>query len=602
MEEQAFWSVPDRCLLGTKITLRRRELGLTVEELAARVGVPVRVVHWWELHVPRRAGGDAAWEAALEVTKGWLRSSIDRDGLAIARQAIRNIDALEGLAGRTRTRREFLGLTIDDLSDMTAIHPAVLADFENSPPESTHLDDTIENALSLPRGWIRGHHVRARREFLGLTIDDLSARTGLRPAFLSGYECSAPGPTEIDRLIEIALLLPPGAICGHDPGSYAAGAPLLPSGGWSNAVDDIRAICSRLVVHRSVGPGKVDLEAKLRMTLQRYGIYGDTNTSYAAIAKKFRISEQRVQQIVTETMAAAHCSRIRSSALQALSLALRTLLPARVSALDEHFRSLLGPILSLESANRFASDFLGNPLFCESDGTAFPLQDKQEREVVASPAEELLQMVSPVASAMARRAGAAQVRAVAQVTAAERGVTVSPAQVELLLRTRNKDFEWIDQTEGWFWFGPGHVSTPRDWILKMLLVAKHPLTLDEILSGLSRGKMRSADRYKAGATPAPNHILQQIIERSPEIAQSGSRGFRMKHGYASTLFDLVSAPERLIVDQFRRRGGVATRAGLAADLVDGGLMTRLSFHGALFGSPLFRPLGGQGWALVGVSP
>lgn len=540
--------------MGTKITLRRQELGLTVEALADLVDEPARIVRNWELHVPVWDTDDAKWESALQVAPGWLRAELDREALSAARAAImRQVHSGPARPTAKPARKKYIG---------RAVH---------APP--------------------RASAIQVRRQYLELSLLDLSERTSIHWAILRDFETALPAATHLDSIIESALFLPHGSIR----------AGVAESAGPPRIADDMTTIISNLVPLVSRDKSPANVVAKLQLALQRYGMRGEERAVYRVIGEEFGMSGQRAQQVVTTLMGAADATGVASPAISFLAREVESMLPARLDALTAHFRPLLGAQQSLEGVNRFATDFLGKPLFLESAGLAFALWDHAGYAKAATTAADTANQVGAIAQAMVRRVGAAQDRVLARAASKVLDQTISPEDVVRILRESYSKFEWLTQESGWFWFGPKPVSTIMAWVLKLLLAADRPLRLNDVTTGLARGKLRTPDRYNVSAA-LPEYVLMLLLEKTPEIKRTGKGDFSIRAAAKKLAPEFVNATEQLLVDELRRQGGAASRPGLMSELVAGGKMGSHAFDAALVNSPLFQPLGDMRWTYVGASP
>lgn len=214
--------------------------------------------------------------------------------------------------------------------------------------------------------------IRARREFLGLTIENLSERTGIHQAILADFEQDMPASTHLDQTIEEALLLPPGAVRGL---AHISNAPVT-------AEKAVKEICASMVAKTSRRWAPAEL--RLLIVLHRYGLFGDAYYKYSAIAEKLKISRSMAFYVVQCTLSGIPAGGLESPPIRELAMALKTILPAKLDVATEHFRPLLGGVLSLKSLNRFATDFLGSPIFLVRENTIFDVEDESVLNAVTA--------------------------------------------------------------------------------------------------------------------------------------------------------------------------------------------------------------------------
>jgi hypothetical protein len=336
------------------------------------------------------------------------------------------------------------------------------------------------------------------------------------------------------------------------------------------------------------------------MALQHYGIHGDERTDFRIISAEFELSEQCVRDVITSLIKEANTLSAAPPAIAYLASELERMLPARLDDLTNHFRPLLGAQLSLSGVNRFATDFMGKALFFESEGLAVPLWDRAGHAPVTVTTAEIAHQVGTLAGAMVHRVGAAQVLVIAHAASNMLGHAISPTEVAKVLWETYTKFDWLSQEYGWFWFGPRPASTVMACAMKLLSAAGKPLSLEDVITGLTRCELCTPGQYEVDAE-LPEHVLVRILETSPEVTRTTQGLFSLTSTAQRRAADFVSPAEQLLVDELRRRGGAASHPELMTNLVSSGKLGRRAFKATLTKSPVFLQLEDLRWTYVGAS-
>ncbi len=94
-------------------------------------------------------------------------------------------------------------------------------------------------------------------------------------------------------------------------------------------------------------------------------------------------------------------------------------------------------------------------------------------------------------------------------------------------------FDWIDDDEAWFWFGPeGSDNRLVKRTVEILAFAKRPLDIEIIYGGLTRySRTRGSDVYEEAGIWPPMAIVQKLLAKSPALICQQGDDFRLASGW-----------------------------------------------------------------------
>lgn len=459
--------------------------------------------------------------------------------------------ARERLGRRAKQRRLTLGLSCREVADLVGMGAASVGQWEKQLPHTRVHDEKWESALQVPAGWLRDGEIPAP-PLANPTFKIPSSDHDTFAGFIQNY-CI-----------------------------------------WHSKSDRAERTFS------TSGLSQRELRI-VSIMVRRYGSEGEERATLKAIGDDLGLTRERVRQIEDKAIAQFEKVNLPVHLIERLRAAFADELPCRLLELPASVQHLLGPHQSLEGADRFFREVLGERLVSiRAAAGALSPQDK----IVVTPEGadgEMVRAVRQASTAMIRYAGAAQLYYVTGVLA-EQGMCVSPAQVTQCARMF-AGFEWLVEEEGWFWYGRGTDNRAKVTALKVLSVANRPVDIEELYSAMARARfIRPGERVGPASTAAPMRVLQVVLSKFIEIQRSQLNDFRIAPEIAdNAAAAYLSGSEILICEELMARGGIASRRTLARQLVDTGRMEKITLSMALMSSPIFRRQDRGIWAITGYS-
>lgn len=314
----------------------------------------------------------------------------------------------------------------------------------------------------------------------------------------------------------------------------------------------------------------------------RYGGSGDDASTLQAIADNHGITRERVRQIVDKQLSFLSVVKLKTDCFDSLATACLALESVTVSTAEARLRHILGGNLSLQGASDYGREVLGKPL---------PIQLVQIRNgdtiVIAGDLPLWFQVAVTQAKAIIRHCGAAQLNLAWALTMRQHQGWIPPDQFRQVM-VHAPGFEWIDDDEAWFWFGPeGSANRLVKRTVQILGYAKRPLDIEIIYGGLTRyaRARNSGVSEEAGVWP-PMEIVQKLLAKSPELMCQQGDDFRLAAEMREA--DAKEGVAESILAELKSRGGLASRSELHQALVVDKGMNLVSFSVALAHSPLLR--------------
>ena len=208
--------------------------------------------------------------------------------------------------------------------------------------------------------------------------------------------------------------------------------------------------------------------------------------------------------------------------------------------------------------------------------------------------------VLDVIRAVVRSVGAAQVHFVAGLMSERLGRWVTASAVVEYGKSRY-GFEWLDEHDGWFWYGQDTDNLAARCALKILHSAEKSVGIQEIVAGIHRWNQARIDRSAGLYTVLPPlSVLEEIVARLQFVEATKNMKFHIESKENSdTGNHQLSASEAKILASIRKNGGVISRQALYEELVDTGVVERNAFDAALQYSPIFKPVAFGSWSVVG---
>lgn len=454
-----------------------------------------------------------------------------------------------------------------------------------------------------------GHRAKQRRLALGLSCREVGDLAGMGAASVGQWEKMIPHKRTHDEKWESALQVPARWLRDSEMPAPPLANPIF------NASSSDQDTFAGFIKNYCIWHAKSDRSERTLSTsdlsqremrivsimVRRYGSEGEERATLQAIGHDLGLTRERVRQVEEKAIAQFEKVELPVQLIERLRIAFSDQLPCRLSELPASVLQLLGPTQSLEGADRFLREVLGERLVSirAAAGSLSP-QDKMVVEHEGA-GDDLMRAVRQASTAMIRYAGAAQIYYVTGVLA-EQGMCVSPAQVRQCARMF-PGFEWLVEEEGWFWYGRRTDNRAKWTALKVLSVANRPVDIEELYGAMARARFgQPGDRVGPASTAAPMRVLQIVLSKFIEIQRSHFNDFRIASAIAdNAAAAYLSGSEILICQELIERGGVASRRTLVRQLVDTGRMEAFTLSMALMSSPIFRRQDRGIWAITGYS-
>jgi transcriptional regulator with XRE-family HTH domain len=533
--------------IANRIRVRREELGLTIAELAERIGQAPATYKAWE-----KQFGPASQAKYLDKLS---------QALSISEIAL-------------------IGEEVGDTSTSVTVTPAKAL----SPAELDKL----------------GLRAKQRRKEIKLNLPDISLRTGVKRGTLRTWEISIPRNITQENVEkwESALRVPNGWLLNLEMEIPAPELMVINTRGSLTASEEIRTVgcwVARIRDNKTTRFSELS-EAEARTAeifALRYGVAGEDSSILQVIGDNFGLTRERVRQIVDKAIKRLRLTKIETPITDSIFNKILAYLPASVADLDQEFREQLGESLSIESLDRFSREILGKGRVhvTERPGGMAKAWDK----VVTNPVthnEAKLRAIRDAAFDMIRSCGGAQINWVAGTASWQCGEVVTAQDILKACRII-PGFHWLVEEDGWFWFGE---EMPENRVLnlskKMLAVAGRRLDTEDIQQGLSRARRYYYDpnRPRPIMIEPPFKVVKAILSQVSWVKVIQSDDF-----VADPMIpveDVLSDSELQIFKLMLRSGGVMSRYEIKK--ATQGLFSDIMLSVNLDNSPIFS------WLEIGV--
>lgn len=458
------------------------------------------------------------------------------------------------------------------------------------PPEPPG-ESTITSRLAL-KAWVKAARRNGRSG--RLTQGQLSARIGTSQASVTAWENPA-----VNRIPKSKHIKAIAAACGvpeptiaFDPRASATdSADEEPDFGVASTLDEEILRTGRLLSRRA--HASTHIERNAHVFRARYGGRGDDESTLQAIGDVHGVTRERIRQIVDKQLFFLQGITFKTECFDALASACEVLEPLTISVAEERLRHLLGGNLSLQGASDYGREVLGKSL---------PIQFVQIRNgdaiIIAGNLPLWFQAAITQSKAIIRHCGAAQFNLAWALTMRQHQGWIPPDQFRQVI-AHAPGFDWIDDDEAWFWFGPeGSANRLVKRTIEILTFAKRPLDIEIIYGGLTRyARARDSDVSEEAGIWPPMEIVQKLLAKSPAMMCQQGDDFRLASGWNES--DAKRGVAETILAELRLRGGLASRSELHQALVVDKGMNPVSFSVALAHSPLLRQLDRSVFAIRG---
>jgi transcriptional regulator with XRE-family HTH domain len=427
-----------------------------------------------------------------------------------------------------------------------------------------------------------------------LTQGQLSARIGTSPASVTGWENLAvtriPKSKHI-KAIAAACGVPEPTIAFDTRTSAPDSADKEPDSGVASTLDEEILRSGRLLSRRAHASTHVERNAHVFRA--RYGGHGNDESTLQAIGDVHGVTRERIRQIVDKQLSFLPVLDLKTGCFDALAIACVALEPMTISVAEERLRHLLGGNLSLQGASDYGREVLGRSL---------PIQLVQIRNgdtiVIAGDLPLWFQTAITQSKAIIGHCGAAQLNLTWALTMLQHQDWIPPNQFRQVI-AHAPGFDWIDDDEAWFWFGPeGSANRLVKRTIEILAFAKRPLDIEIIYGGLTRyARTRDSDVSEGAGVWPPIEIVQKLLAKSPALVCQQGDDFRL--AFERNGLNAKQGVAETILAELRLQGGLASRSELHQALVVDKGMNPVSFSVALAHSPLLRQLDRSVFAIRG---
>ncbi len=463
--------------------------------------------------------------------------------------------------------------------------------------------------MNLFRNTSLGERAATRRRELKLSRVAVAGAVGVCELTLRKWEESLPttnrGQKE-DRW-EAALHVPRGWLRNG-----AATTPMphlktldLTNESLASVTEEIRAVAAWLTraSERSRSPHVNSLtEAEQRraiMFAERYGVAGSDGVILQVIGKHFGLTRERVRQVVDVMTARANGITFVLPCLSLLRTAATQMTAISVSEFESTYRALLGPMLSLSDADRFARELLGFGIASMTERSLWQAGNALQPMVAGTSGIQTRVAVRDGSRRMIRSCGAAHVMFVTGLVSEALNCAISVQEVRQALTTI-EGMEWLTDEEDWYWFG---METVNNRVLhvarKVLSVAERRLDIEELQQAVCRSRRFSdEDRKLPPAVEVPRHVLAAILSRVPWLTVVQFNDFVLNDSVQ--MAEVLNASELAVAEMIRRHDGAVARRLLNKTFVATGIFSGPNLQIVLASSPIIRTLGFGVYGLRGV--
>lgn len=566
-KEKSDAEVDFQIAMGLRLRERRLTLNLSLGEVAKAIGISAtRYCHWEERFGPLpRSKYINILAKVLETHPSWIQTGevqfYDKEssGMSVLALALQS-DKLEKsereyFGKRAKRRRNDLKLKPIEVAEFIGINSSKLGVWERCLPalQDGVIDAKWEQIIQAPAGWLRN------KSIIASVIDHTSTISFVHKA------------------------------------------------GKTSFASEIRSICCWLV-RESVTKRTSEYDSLNERERRgadifalRYGVEGEESATLQAIGDRFGITRERARQISSKMEYRKGNFTGKTPSLDILQREICKIVPAPVEQINVEFREFLGESLSIENAERFAREVLGQSIVTLTEKSTdltlgygiFAIDAKTHDS-------ELIRICRDVALRMVRGTGAAQMSFVAGEVSSisQRGVSVQ----ECVLACKFvAGFEWLAEEDGWFWFGPKWENRLLTVAKKVLAVANRKVDVEDIQGAMSRSRRNNyqADKNRPYAIDAPYWVVGEVLKRVSWLKVIQSDDFQLVEPVA--IESVLSEVELAVTRIARTNGGVVARYTLTKELLDPEIasFSAIGLHAALDASPIFYRLDAGIFALRG---
>lgn len=242
-----------------------------------------------------------------------------------------------------------------------------------------------------------------------------------------------------------------------------------------------------------VRPKRGDEAARARHRDLMLGRYSEGLT-LQEIGDYFGITKERVRVLLLDASNRAHGLKLATTAFSRLTRAIAKSGALTANQLQQECQAILGAGGTIVGALTYADRMLKQPLGLEI------LTHRMGVDLVAGKGtENWIGDASRMAHQQVYQHGAVTVAAVTRHVNSLREIRLSNSETLGVLQEL-QGFDWLDESQQWFWFGPTH-SRLAEWAVALLHIAERPMSAQEIHDALMR---RQSMRFELALGQLPS--------------------------------------------------------------------------------------------------
>lgn len=461
------------------------------------------------------------------------------------------------------------------------------------------LTDTVFDTL--------GQRAKMRRRENGQSSVEIALAIEMKPATLRLWEIRLPRKPkkELEDALEDALLVPRGWLRNaqmhpvvSEVGKFEPSMIDISKCNCETVADEIRCIgawlsrnASRKRTCRIEELSEVEAR-RTRMFAERYGVSGEATLQ--TVGDQHGLTRERIRQVVEKMTDRLNGITFNTSCFIKLKNLVQDSEPIALTKFNEKHQKLLGEKLSLEDADKFAREILGIGIATISERSMWQSGNAIKRMVLSIQDEEdgLTLSVRDAARRMIRSCGAAQIMYVTGMVSEAMNKPVSVTDVRQSIQSI-EGMEWIVEDDGWFWFGLDTVNNRAIEIArKVLAIADKRMDVEEIQQAICRSRQRrtSYNENRHNRPPMvelPRHILCDVLSHIPWLTVVQYDDFVLNEKVKPE--DVLSQTELALYGFMKIHGGVASRNMMYEELIGKqNLMSVINLQVLLANSPIIR--------------
>jgi hypothetical protein len=247
-----------------------------------------------------------------------------------------------------------------------------------------------------------------------------------------------------------------------------------------------------------LGPGRDS-----QIAARYYGFDGRGGKTLMSVGEEYRLTRERVRQIVEKMKGRFSDQRPISPILDRTVALVANRLPAAASEIEAELKlqGLSSSLFRLEGVIK-AAELLGKPVqFVITAGVA-------GKRIVHAQGSPSGRTIIRIARRLIAHRGMATV---SDVVVKVRGVMSGPCDKNLvaIALAQEKGFAWLDRSAGWFWLSESRINPVLSRIRKILSVAK-AVEVSELAAGIARD-------FRMDDFSPPKRVLLEFCRQAPGL-------------------------------------------------------------------------------------